>query len=193
MSASRIYTDQELMALLKAGNEMAYAIIYKRYWAVLYRHARRMLHDEQESEDVTQEVFFSLWNKSSTLHLETSLSAYLYKAVRNRVFDKLDRDKVKARYMSSLGKFIEEGEPQTDYLIRERQLKELIEQEITALPEAMRVVFDLSRNAHLSYQEIANTLNTTEGAVRNHMSRALKLLRSKLGPTIVIMMIFNRW
>ncbi|WP_342330918.1 RNA polymerase sigma-70 factor [Pedobacter sp. FW305-3-2-15-E-R2A2] len=186
-------SDAELFSCLKKGDELAYTEIYKRFWAVLYRHARRMLQDEEEAEDVIQEVFTMLWNKASELQIKDSLSGFLYATVRNRIFDHMEHGKVKSKYMSSLGKFIEDGAYHTDYLIREKQLKELIEQEISALPEAMRVAFLLSRNANLSYKDIAEQMGVTENAVRNNISRALKILRQKFGSAVWIYLFFNSW
>jgi len=180
------YTDQELLALLKTKNELAYKEIYDRFWSILYRHARRMLTDEEEAEDVVQEVFLTLWNKANNIELRTSLANYLYTVVRNKIFDHFDHAKVKARYMASLEKFIEQGNYETDYLVREKQLFSLIQQEIECLPEKMREIFKLSRNSNLSYQEIAAQLNVTENVVRNQISRALKVLRTKFGMLVLI-------
>lgn len=186
MANYKSYTDQELLALLKTKNELAYKEIYDRFWSILYRHARRMLTDEEEAEDVVQEVFLTLWNKANNIELRTSLANYLYTVVRNKIFDHFDHAKVKARYMASLEKFIEQGNYETDYLVREKQLFSLIQQEIECLPEKMREIFKLSRNSNLSYQEIAAQLNVTENVVRNQISRALKVLRTKFGMLVLI-------
>lgn len=186
MANYKSYTDQELLALLKTKDELAYKEIYERFWSILYRHARRMLTDEEEAEDVVQEVFLTLWNKANNIELRTSLPNYLYTVARNKIFDHFDHTKVKARYMASLEKFIEQGNYETDYLIREKQLFLLIQQEIECLPEKMREIFKLSRNSNLSYQEIAERLSVTENVVRNQISRALKILRTKFGVLALI-------
>lgn len=193
MKVYHTYNDEELFALLKQGDEEAYATIYKRFWALLYRHALRMLQDVQETEDVIQEVFLTLWNKAEQLELKNSLSGYLYAAVRNRIFDHIEHGKVKSKHMESLGTFMERSTYETDHLIRERQLRELIEQEIAALPQPMRHIFELSRHGNLSHRQIAEELHVSEGAVRNQVSRALKILRSKLGIMAFLYMILTNW
>ncbi|MFT7720214.1 UNVERIFIED_CONTAM: hypothetical protein ODX35_18210, partial [Salmonella enterica subsp. enterica serovar Enteritidis] len=61
------------MDLLKLGDEAAYAEIYDRYWAILYRYARKILLNEDESEDVVQDIFVMLWSKSRELDIRVSL------------------------------------------------------------------------------------------------------------------------
>jgi RNA polymerase sigma-70 factor (ECF subfamily) len=182
-------SDADLLLLVKSGDEAAFTEIYNRYWAILYRHARRMLHDDDEAEDIIQETFILFLNKAPYLELKSTLSGYLYTTVRNRIFNHIEHDKVKDKYISSIEKFIDKADYQTDYLIREKQLSVLIEQEIAALPEMMRSVFELSRNSNLSYKEIAEQLDVSESVVRNNVSRALKILRTKFG-TIALLYLF---
>jgi len=191
MAAYSIISDGDLFSLLKGGNERAYEEIYKRFWAVLYRHARRLLHDDDGAEDVVQEVFLTLWNKAPELEIKGSLSGYLYTTVRNKIFDQIAHGKVKAKYMASLRDFIMEGDCQTDYLIREKQLRVMIEAEIALLPEGMRKAFELSRNSNMSYREIAEELGVSENVVRNQISRALKVLRTRFGDLAVLYFILN--
>jgi RNA polymerase sigma factor (sigma-70 family) len=132
-----------------------------------------------------------LWSKAPFLEVKGSLSGYLYSTVRNRIFDQIAHGKVKAKYITSLAAFADEGECQTHYLVREKQLKGLIEQEIASLPEAMRNAFELSRKSNMSYKEIADELGISENAVRNQVSRALKVLRNRFGDMALLYFILN--
>ncbi len=174
------FSDIELHELVKQGSEPAFTVIYQRYWALLYRHALRMLQDEDEAEDAVQETFVLFFNKAKQIELKGSLAAYLYTAVRNRVINHFEHGKVKRRYIAELERFMEEGNVQADYLLREKQLTRLIEQEVAALPKAQREAFELSRSYHLSYKEIAQQLSVSENTVRNNISRAMKILRKKM-------------
>lgn len=191
MIAYSTIPDQDLLTLLRGGNERAYEEIYKRFWASLYRHARRILQDEDGAEDVVQEVFLALWNKAETLEITGSLSGYLYKSVRNRIFDQVAHSKVREKYMASLSTFMEQGSCETDYVLREKQLKEIIEREIAALPEGMRIAFEMSRNSNMSHKEIAEALGVSEGVVRNQISRALKILRGRIGDIALFYIFLN--
>jgi RNA polymerase sigma-70 factor (ECF subfamily) len=186
MTAYRSHTDQELTALLQSGDQAAFAEIYDRYWSVLFLHARNLLRENEEARDIVQELFTGLWQKSHSLETSTSLSAYLYKATRNKVFDHLKHKKVVKDYLESLNEFIEEGQLQTDTLVREKELAAVIENEISLLPAKMRAIFELSRKQHLSYQQIAEELDISEHTVKSQVSNALRILRTKVGPTAML-------
>jgi RNA polymerase sigma factor (sigma-70 family) len=101
--------------------------------------------------------------------------------VRYKVFNLIDRKKVRSNYLSSLEDYIKKNEYSGEYRVREKQMQELIEKEITSLPPKMREVFELSRKANLNYREIAEKLNISDNTVKKQMSNALKILRSRLG------------
>lgn len=186
MANYSIYVDEELMDLLWSGDHAAYAEIYQRYWALLYRHARKMLQNEEEARDVIQDVFVMLWSKREELDLSVSLSAYLYKAVRNRILNLFKRNKVEGNHLNSLKDFINQGENITDHLVRERTLSTIIEQEVALLPERMRQVFELKRNNNLSYKEIAKEMDISDLTVKTQMNKAIKTLRLKLGTLLFL-------
>lgn len=173
--------DTELLRLLHSGDHSAYKEIYERYWVSLYRHSLRMLQDTDQAKDVVQDVFTMLWVRRNELDLHTSLSSFLYAAVRNRTLNQIDHSKVRSDYMISLQHAIEEGAYSTDELLNEKELAKRIEAELANLPEKMRVVFELSRKHDYSYREIADELCITDHTVKKQMSNALRILRTKIG------------
>lgn len=139
-----------------------------------------MLDDIDQAKDVIQDVFTMLWVKSAELHLNVSLSSFLYASVRNRTMNQIDHSKVRENYLSSLENAIEEGESTTDNLLMEKELSKRIEAELSLLPEKMRKVFELSRIYDYSYRQISEELNISDNTVKKQMSNALKILRNKL-------------
>lgn len=186
MTAYPSMTDTQLVDLLQEGDEAAFTEIYERYWALLLRHARRMLKDDEETKDVLQDVFSNLWNNAESLDIHTSLSSYLYALVRNRILNQIARGKVKASYLQTLEDFMDNGQVSADHYIREKQLALRIEEELALLPPKMREVFLLSRRHYLSYNQIAEQLNISDNTVKKQMSNALKQLRLKLGSLFLL-------
>ncbi|GEO06011.1 DNA-directed RNA polymerase sigma-70 factor [Adhaeribacter aerolatus] len=184
--------DQVLFDLVKSEDEAAFKEIYERYFDVLYIHAYKRLQNKEEAQDVIQEVFAALWDKREHISLTSSLPAYLFTAVRNRILNNLAHRKYELSYLQSLQQFINQGVCQTDHLVRENQLQTLIEKEIAALPPKMQEVFSLSRNAHLSHKEIAAELNLSEQTVKKQVNNALRILRTKLGLLIFLYFLFNK-
>jgi RNA polymerase sigma-70 factor (family 1) len=181
MKRYQTYSDQELLDLLKEGDQAAFTEIYDRYKEILHRYAYRWLQDRESVKDVIQELFTLVWTKHEILIFNQNLSGYLYTAVRNGILRKISQDRRAADYTDSLQQYADRGESITDHRLREKQLREIIEKEIDALPEKMREVFKMSRDQHLSHAEIAERLGLSEHTVRTHVKRALKILRSNLG------------
>jgi len=188
-----VITDQELAKMLALGDQTAFAEIYNRYKFILYNHAWNKTRDKQEAQDTLQEVFAMIWSKRATITIGNNLSGYLYTCVRNHILNVIVRRNTHNKYTSSILNFAQTGPVLTDHLVRENQLKALIDREIAALPPRMRQVFELSRKQHLSHKQIAEIMGTSEETVKKQMSRALKSLRLKLGlPVFLLMLLFYR-
>lgn len=177
-------SDTELCALLKQDDHQAYREIYERYWLPLLAHARRALQNIDEGSDIIQDVFTKLWDNRQEIQITTSLSAFLYAVVRNKVLDRFKKIKVVNHHLDSLREFMANGESVTDHRVRERELAAIIEKEIAALPTRMREVFELKRKANKSYKEIAAEMNISELTVKTQMNKAIKLLKAKLGTNL---------
>lgn len=190
MAAYSAYSDEELRTLLKAGDEYAFTEIYNRFFKVLFLHAVKRLRDEDEARDLVQELFSVLWVKRESAVVKTNLSNYLYTATRNGVFNFIARQKVAAKYMANLPTEIDEGSCLTDHLARERQLAVIIEREIAALPEKMKIVFELSRKEGLSHKQIAERLGISEETVKSQIKNALKQLKVRLGLVVYLIYIY---
>lgn len=173
-------SDNELIALLNAGSEQAFAEIYTRYRAPLFLHAYRMLQDDEEAKDIVQTTFSTIWANHGALNIRHALDAYLYGAVRNRILKFIAHQKVVARYTDSLNSFLEESAPTADENLREKELVQILEKEIANLPPKMREIFELSRNGLLSHKQIAEQLQLSDKTVKKQISNAIRILRLKI-------------
>lgn len=179
MPVYRDFRDEELTVLLKKGDQLAFTEIYNRYWAEMYYHTFRMLKDEDSSKDVVQDVFSSLWLKSTTLNVNIKLSGHLYISARNKVLNLIAQDKVRSDYLSAIATFVTESTNDAS-LFDERQILEIVEAEIKNLPPRMREIFELSRKDNLSHKEIAERLNLSEQTVKKQVHNALKIIKNKV-------------
>jgi RNA polymerase sigma-70 factor (family 1) len=185
-------SDSEIFSLMKNSDHFAYTEIYQRYFQLIFRHAINKLRDEQIAKDIVQDVFTNLWIKRTSNVVESNLPGYLYKAVRNRIFNFWAHESVVSNYWKSFpdnNNIDEYADVAADYRIREQQLADYIERQIQDLPAKMRMVFDLSRKEYLSHREIAERLNTSEGNVSKQVGNALKILRAKLSSIMYLFML----
>jgi RNA polymerase sigma-70 factor (ECF subfamily) len=172
-------SDHLLLDRFRAGSTRAFEAMYDRYFGVLYIHANKMLHDSQEAQDIVQDIFIALWKKGAELTITTSLSAYLYVAVKNKVLTSIEQNAVQKKHLLSLCDFLADRKPYThplDY-IQEKQLTEIIESGCRNLPFKMRQVFELSRKAGMSHREIAVQLKISEKTVKKQVNNAIRILK----------------
>lgn len=179
MSVYSNFSDEELTVLLKQEDQIAFTEIYNRYWAEMYYHTFRMLKDEDSSKDVVQDVFSTLWLKSSSLNVDTKLSGHLYISVRNKVLNLLTQNKVRNDYLSSVAAFVTQSANDTA-LFDEREILALVEAEIRNLPPRMREIFEMSRKENRTHKEIAEKLNISPQTVKKQVQNALKIIKNKV-------------
>lgn len=179
MPVYRDFRDEELTVLLKQGDQLAFTEIYNRYWAEMYHHTYRMLKDEDSSKDIVQDVFSTLWLKSSTLNVNIKLSGHLYISARNKVLNLIAQDKVRNDYLSAIASFVTESTNDAS-LFDEKQILEIVEAEIRNLPPKMREIFELSRKDNLSHKEIAARLNLSDQTVKKQVQNALKIIKNRI-------------
>jgi RNA polymerase sigma-70 factor (family 1) len=184
--------DVELFIRLQRDDRAAYAEIYGKYSRLLYTHAYKKVGDRELAKDLVQDLFTTLWVKRHEISIKTAPSAYLYTALRNRVLDHFAHQNVASDYITYLENYTIGTNDLTDHLIRHKQLMQLIEQEIAALPEKMRQIFELSRKEHLSHKEIAAELGISEQTVRKQIQNALKIMRPKLSVILALIFLFEK-
>lgn len=182
--------DSSLVDLIRLGNEKAFLTIYNRYALILYIYACKICKDPILAEDIIQEVLISLWDKRKQMHLNATLSAYLYAAVRYKFLDLLDKEKIRSDYLVEFKYLIDEGRNTIEEYINEKELKELVEKEVGRLPQKMQEVFMLSRDQGMSHKEIAELLSISEKTIKNQITNAIKILRKRMNNSSFLCLMF---
>lgn len=170
-------SDEQLMTLLKQGDQLAFAQIYNRYRTQLVIHVNNMVKDQDYAQDIVQEIFTCFFNKSAILDIRTTLSSYLHSAARNRALDELRKQKTKTNYLASIAGFPICGSEITDQNVRLKELQQMVDKEINKMPDRRREIFELSRKEHLTQKEIGNRLGISENTVNTQIQRAIQALR----------------
>ena len=179
-----LMSDVQLIGLLKADDEAALTIIYKRYWASLFSAAYNILKDRQSCEDIIQELFIKLWDCRAEVQISVSLKAYLYASVRYGVYRQIKTGSVRSEIFDDL---IERLHTPTAYgSIEHKELLLQINRVIDTLPDKCREVYKLSREECLSHKQIAMQLNISTKTVENHLTKALRELRGSLGAAFIL-------
>ena len=158
--------------------------LFNIYFKMLTTYAYRFVNDWQTAEDITQDVFMSLWEKKESIDFDDPIKPYLYRAVYNRSINYLNSALMQKRI---------EGAETIDELINREILSynqhdTLLLKEITdeinlfvdTLPSQCRTVYKLSRERNLRTKEIAARLGVSEKTVEKHLSKALSEIRNHL-------------
>lgn len=178
------YNDEELAGLLRRGDAGALEEIYKRYQGILLSHACRRLSNQEEATDLVQDLFMSLWTNRAQLQIKSTLAAYLYRAVRNRILNAYRHQKLKDTHLKSLQLYLDSHPRIPEEQMRQKELICVVEQEIAALPPKMKLIFEMSRKLDMSHRQIAEELDISQHTVRTQVKSALRVLRAKLGENI---------
>lgn len=184
------YTDHELVARLRLGDQVAFSEIYERYWDKLFVVSINRMGDQQEAEECVQDVLYKLWLLRESFEMDNdSLAGYLSVAVRNQVFNrrlKLYRERLRAEGY----KAIDMGYPSPEMEVIVRELQERIDRAIESLPTQCRIVFEMSHKDGKTTKEIADELDISENTVKYHLKKARRDIRGNLDVMAWFAMIF---
>ena len=184
--------DQSIGILLSRKDESAFEQVFKTHFKNLHSYAFTILKDQDEAEEIVQQVFFKLWERSNNLSLEGSVTSYLYRAVHNECMNFIKHQKVKADHRLHVVHSMKSEQQYEEDKLGGSELAEKIRESLNELPEQCRAVFQLSRFENLKYREIADKMDISVKTVENHMGKALRLLRAKLIDFLPLLLIlFN--
>ncbi len=156
----------------------AFERVFREYYAPLTLYAQTFLQDKDTAEEVVQELFYQLWNNREHTEIETSLKAYLYRAVRNKSFKVIRHSQVKQKHADFvLG---HSTEMMFENKIEAKELQQIISTILEKLPEKCSLIFRMNRFEGLRYREIAHELSVSVKTVEANMSKALALLRNEI-------------
>lgn len=170
------------------GQEKGFKQVFDSYYPRLLRFAKEYVKDEHEAENILQNVFLTLWEKRSSLRVDTNLTAYLMTLVKSQCLNYLKHRKVMDHYSKTITTAQQQETAFSYYAISKfepeqmdiESLERMVEKAIGELPEQCRKVFELSRYDGLKYREISERMGISVKTIETHMSHALKALRIKL-------------
>lgn len=191
---SKSYTnvvDEKLWeTFVHESDEVAFEILYKRYYVQLVGFSWRYSKSKAVSEELVQDFFAELWENADLLNLTNSIRAYFYKAIRNSSLNYIKHEKVREKYdpeWMSMKK--ETVMPEIEDKFREQRIREAIKKAVESLPERSRMTYKLHRYDGLTYEEIAEVMGVSVKTVESQMTRSLKILRSQLSYLLPLLLI----
>ena len=174
-------TDRVRLEAIKRGDIKEFEQFFKEFYTPLLSYANRFIEDKQDAEEIIQDLFFKLWDKRTKLEITSSLTSYLFRAVRNNCLQAIKHQKNKTKYQAYIknqSKDYKESEPLES--LQYSELNEKVISILSELPDRCQEIFKLNRFQGFKYKEIAVKLSISIKTVEANMSKALKHFRISL-------------
>lgn len=180
-------TDLEIFLAIQAQHVKALDVLYDRYSKLIYSTAITILKNVEEAEDVTQETFLRLWQRSEIYQPQRgSLSSFLITLTRSRARDKLrsrSASQQKLQRIQTFSDCVSDYNPPLEFVTleeRSNQVREALKQ----LSPSDRQLLETAYYQGLSQSEIATRDGIPIGTVKSRARQALKKLRTLLNPLV---------
>lgn len=167
----------EWIERIRRGDEEAFEHLFRAFTPGLCAFVTRYVGSRAVAEELVQDLFLNIWQKRGELVIGNAVPSYLFTAARNRAINHLRRE----RRTGALDPAVV-GRIDDPSVTGESALLELLDLQdaIGRLPARCRLIFMLSRQQDMTYDEIARSLGLSVKTVEVQMGRALKALRSWL-------------
>lgn len=166
----RLQSDERLVVLIRRGHHGAFEVLVARYTARLLAFCRHMLGSREDAEDVLQEVFAAAFNALQADDRPVNVRPWLYRIARNRSLNHLRR--TPAIGVDSMDVHLaEHGISTADKVHRREEFRQLIA-DVGTLPETQRSALLMREMDNLSYEQIAEAMETTIPSVKSLLVRA---------------------
>jgi RNA polymerase sigma factor (sigma-70 family) len=166
----KLQGDERLVALIRDGHDHAFDVLFERYHSRLLAFCRHMLRSTEDAEDVLQEVFVKAHAAMIADDRHINVRPWLYRIARNRCLNHLRRPVPEGQ--DSMDVMVGENGVTTAERVQKREDFRALVADVQDLPETQRTALLLREIDALSYEEIAETMDTTIPAVKSLLVRA---------------------
>ena len=183
-------TDNDIIAQILQGDRNLYRKLVDKYQLMVFRTCMGFLHNKDDSDDLTQEIFIQAYQTLSGFKGDAGFSTWIYRIAVNASLNKTRKSSKSLfvqRFEMVFGNSknlensfaIPDGENPENILILNEH-REWVRKALESLPENQRTAIVLSKYDDLSQRQIAQIMKTSEGAVEALIQRAKANLREKL-------------
>ncbi|RMG59132.1 MAG: sigma-70 family RNA polymerase sigma factor [Deltaproteobacteria bacterium] len=191
MSENVVVDDERIIEGLSEGQEWAVEALVDKYYGRIYNLAMSILRNESDAEEITQDVFMTVYEKIGSFKGDSALYSWMYRICVNACLMRLrSRKRTDAVSIEEfMPVFTEEGKhasqvqdwsPEVERRVLNKELGEVLRKFIGELPDKYRVVLVLSDVEGLSNEETAHILGLSIPAVKSRLHRARLYLRGRL-------------
>ncbi|MGC8927235.1 MAG: RNA polymerase sigma factor [Myxococcota bacterium] len=164
-------SDQELMLAFIKGDQQAFRVLYERFVRRVFSMAYRFSRDYETSKDITQEVFLRLYQKKNLYNPQISFNTFFYRLAYNCILNYI-RDHQEERVNTDATPIALSTQTTPEQIAGAIETFERIEKRIDALPTSQKTAFILNKIEGLSYNEVAEIMDTNINTIKSLIHRA---------------------
>lgn len=171
------YTDEQLLCLIKTGNEAAFNTLFERYRSKLFYYLFRHTKSKEIAEEIVIDIFMKLWKGRELADQIPGAAAFFHKVGYYKAMDFLRttarREQLKQVYIDRAATG-EEKLP--DEILIDEETRSWILKAVNQLPPQRKLIYTLSRDGELTHEQIAAILQISKSTVNNtlvHASRSI--------------------
>ena len=177
LSKYRELSDDELIKLVKAGENEPYDELVRRHQIKIHDLCYKMVRNYDDARDLAQETFIKAFRKINTFHGRSKFSTWLYRIAMNNCLNFIK----KQRPTEQLYEEIRIGKSDDPVQIfKNKRFREQLREAVAKLPEVQRAVFTLRTLEDLSYEEVSEILKKPVSTIKVNHHLAVKNLRNQM-------------
>lgn len=180
--AGESYTDEELLAFFQQTQNRDYAfnLIVRKYQEKLYFHIRRLVQLHDDANDLVQDTFLKAWIHIDAFRADSSLFTWLYRIATNEALSFLRKQKIRSYLSLQSPEAAKLHRAEADPYFDGNKAEKLFRQAILSLPPRQQAVFNMRHFDELSYKQIADVLQLSEGGLKASYHLAVQKIEKKL-------------
>ena len=193
MEKNRVLTfsdTEQIINRLKNEDKSAVDDLFSYYYPRLYHFSKSILKIENDIDDILQEVFVKIWLNRQKIGNPETFNAYIFTITKNEVLNLIRNNLRDHTFKDQLFQYAVAEEYQNSAPLEYEEIKTGIEKIVAALPEKRKQVFVLSRTEGLSNKEIALQLNISEKTVEDHITHAIKQIKSSMKEVGILSLLY---
>ncbi len=178
-------SDEEILIRVIAGEKFYYERIIRKYNPYLYKVGRSYNYSHEDTQDLMQDTFVDAYKNLSNFKKKSSFKTWIVRIMLNNCYHKSRKFSFIKETNQDLDEnakpMFNQSENNTDRIIHQHELKHVIEDALSRIPEKYRMVFSLREINGFDVAETAQLLHITKGNVKVRLNRSKTMLRNEIG------------